>query len=106
MFLSRSSGVANPVLAQFFFALFSLSSHNRFAATLVDEIYLHHRLNLATMIGAARPAFTQKQCFDASTQIVGLLEGLSIFAGVNMKHSLDRTSIVQLAQTAVAKLLE
>jgi AcrR family transcriptional regulator len=90
---------------QFFLGLFSLSCNSKFAATLMDEVFIHHRRNLASFIGAARPAFSEEESFAAATQIVAMLEGLSIFTDVALKHAFDRVELTQLVRSAVAKLL-
>ena len=88
-----------------FFSLWALSCHNKFAAALVDESYLHHRRNLAGFIGAARPGFSQDQCFHAATAIAAMLEGLMIFTGSGMRHALDPTRLTAVVRAAVTRLL-
>ena len=95
----------NQESRQFFFALYSLSCHNRFVATLVDEVFFHHRNNIAALVGAARPAFSELQCFDTATQIVGLLEGLPILAGSDVHHGLDCATMARLIRAGVGQLL-
>ncbi len=100
-----ASDLCNQETRQFFFALWALSCHNSFAAALVDEMYQHHRRNLASFIGAARPAFSERQCLDAATEIAAMMEGLMIFTGAETKHALGRTTVARMVRSAVLKLL-
>lgn len=100
-----TADLLQPETRQFFFALWSLSCHNKSAAALVDEIYIYHRRSLASFIGAARPAFSEQQCFETATQLAALLEGLMIFTGPDMKHALNRATLTRTVRAAVAKLL-
>jgi len=101
-----ASDLCDQETRQFFFALWALGCHNKFAAALVDEMYWHHCRNLASFIGAARPGFTEQECFDAATKIAAMIEGLMIFTGARTKHALSRTSVTRMVRTAVVKLLE
>jgi AcrR family transcriptional regulator len=90
---------------QFFFALWSLSCHNKFAATLQEEMYAQHVRNMATFIGAAKPEFSERQCVEAAMQIVALIEGLMLFTAPGTRHLSSRASLVRLLTRTVKKLL-
>lgn len=97
--------LCNQETRGFFFSLWALGCHSRFAAALIDESYLHHRHNLASFIAAARPAFSRDQCFHAATAVAAMLEGLMIFTGSGMKHALDQTALTSIVRAAVVRLL-
>jgi AcrR family transcriptional regulator len=90
---------------QFFFALWSLSCHNKFAATLQEEMYTHHLRNMAAFVGAARPGFSERQCMDTAVQIVALIEGLMLFTAPGARHWGSRASLVRSLKRTVTKLL-
>jgi AcrR family transcriptional regulator len=90
---------------QFFFALWALGCHNKFAAALVDAMYVHHRRNLAAFIGAARPALAEERCFEAAMQIAALIEGLMLFTGPGTKHFPSRAALVRMVKASVQTLL-
>jgi AcrR family transcriptional regulator len=90
---------------QFFFALWALSCHNKFAATLQDEMYGHHSRNMAAFIGAARPDFGERQCLEAAVQIAALTDGLMLFTAPGAKHFPSRAALVRTVKRAVKKLL-
>jgi AcrR family transcriptional regulator len=90
---------------QFFFALWSLSCHNKFAATLQEEMYAHHIRNMATFVGAAKPQFSERQCVDAAVQIVALIEGLMLFTAPGSRQLGSRASLVRSLKRTVTKLL-
>lgn len=90
---------------QFFFALWALSCHSKFAATLQEEMYAHHIRNMATFVGAAKPDFSERQCVDAAMQIVALVEGLMLFTAPGARHFGSRTALVRLLKRTVRKLV-
>jgi AcrR family transcriptional regulator len=90
---------------QFFFALWSLSCHNKFAATLQEEMYAHHIRNMAAFAGAARPKFSERQCIDTAVQIVALTEGLMLFTAPGARQWGSRASLVRLLKRTVTQLL-
>lgn len=90
---------------QFFFALWSLSCHNSFAAALQEEIYAHHTRNLAAFVGGACPDFSERECGEAAVQIAALTEGLMLFTAPGAKHFSSRASLVRSYKRAVKKLL-
>jgi AcrR family transcriptional regulator len=90
---------------QFFFALWSLSCHNNFAATLQEEMYAHHIRNMATFVGAAKPRFSERQCVDTAVQIVALIEGLMLFTAPGSRQLGSRASLVRSLKRTVTKLL-
>lgn len=90
---------------QFFFALWALSCHNKFAAALQEEMYAHHSRNIAAFVGAARPAFGERECLEAAMQIVVLIEGFMLFTAPNTKHFASRAALVRMIKHAVTKLI-
>ena len=90
---------------QFFFSLWALSCHNKFAAALQDEMYAHHSRNMAAFVGAARPDFSERQCVEAAMQIVVLIDGLMLFTAPNTKHFSSRAAVARLIKRAVKKLI-
>jgi AcrR family transcriptional regulator len=90
---------------QFFFALWALSGHNPFAAALQEQMYAHHTRNLAAFVGAARPAYSERECFDAAVQITALTEGLMLFTAPGAKHFASRAGVIRAVRGAVKKLL-
>jgi AcrR family transcriptional regulator len=70
-----------PETRRFFFNFYALSCHDGFTATLLNQTYLHHRRRLAGYIGAARPALSERACFDLALQLSALIDGLMIFTG-------------------------
>jgi AcrR family transcriptional regulator len=90
---------------QFFFALWSLGGHNKFAAAFVEEMYTHHRRNLAAFIGAARPGLSEERCFEAALQIAALIDGLMLFTAPGTKHFTSRAALGRTVKAAVKKLL-
>lgn len=90
---------------QFFFALWALGSHSKAAAGLIEEMYAHHRRNLAAFIGAARPRLTEEQCFEAALQIAALIDGLMLFTSPGHKHFSSRAALRRMVKASVRKLL-
>lgn len=90
---------------QFFFALWALSCHNKFAATLQEEMYAHHTRNMATFVGAAKPNFSERQCAETAIQIVALIEGLMLFTAPGARPLGSRASVVRLLKRTVTRLL-
>jgi AcrR family transcriptional regulator len=90
---------------QFFFALWALGCRNKFAAELIEEMYSHHRRNLAGLIGAARPAFTEDHCFETAMQVAGLIEGLMVFTAPGTRHFASRAALGESVKASVMKLL-
>jgi len=90
---------------QFFFALWALSCHNKFAATLQEEMYAHHSRNIATFVGAARPDFSEKSCLETAMQIVVLIDGLMLFTAPGAKHFPSRAALSRMIKRAVRKLI-
>ncbi len=90
---------------QFFFALWALGCHNKFAATLHEEIYAHYWRSMATFVGAARPNFSERECLEAAMQIVVLIEGLMLFTAPGAKHFASRAALARTIKRAVRKLI-
>jgi hypothetical protein len=97
--------ITRPETRQFFFALWALGCHSRFAANLIDEMYSHHRRNLAALIGAARPGLSEEKCFEAAMQVAALIDGLMIFTGPGSKHYASRAALGKMVKASVKKLL-
>jgi AcrR family transcriptional regulator len=90
---------------QFFFALWALSCHNEFAATLQEEMYAHHARNLASFIGAARSNYSERQCLEAAMQIAALIDGLMLFTAPGTRHFPSKATLVRTIKGAVRRLL-
>jgi AcrR family transcriptional regulator len=90
---------------QFFFALWALGCRSKFAATLIDEMYSHHRRNLAALIGAARPTLAEEKCFEIAAQVAALIDGMMIFTGPGTKHFPSRAALGKMVKASVKKLL-
>ncbi len=90
---------------QFFFALWALGCHNKPVAALIEEMYSHHRRNLAALIGAARPAFAEERCFEIAMQVAALIDGLMIFTAPGSRHFASRAALGKSVKASVKKLL-
>jgi len=90
---------------QFFFALWALSCHNKSAATLQDEMYVHHYKNMAAFVGAARPRFSERQCLETAMQIVALIEGSMLLTAPRAKHFSSGAAVSRMIKRAVVKLM-
>jgi AcrR family transcriptional regulator len=90
---------------QFFFALWALGCRNKSVAALIEEMYSHHRRNLAALIGAARPAFTEEKCFETAMQVAALIDGLMIFTAPGTRHFTSRAALGKSVKASVKKLL-
>jgi len=97
--------ITRPETRQFFFALWALGCHNKLAANLIDEMYSHHRRNLAALIGAARPGLSEEKCFELAMQVAALIDGLMIFTGPGTKHYGSRAALGKTVKAAVKRLL-
>ena len=90
---------------QFFFSLWALSCHNKFAASLQEDMYAQHARNLASFVGAARPDYSERECLDAAMQIAALIDGLMLFTAPGTKHFASRGALVRTVKKAVTKLI-
>jgi AcrR family transcriptional regulator len=90
---------------QFFFALWALGCRDESVAALIEEMYSHHRRNLAALIGAARPAFTEEKCFEMAMQVAALIDGLMIFTAPGTRHFPSRAALGKSVKASVKKLL-
>jgi AcrR family transcriptional regulator len=90
---------------QFFFALWALSSHNRTAATLVDQMYFHYRQNLAIFIAAARPQFSKTRCLNLALHIGALIEGTMLFTAPRGNHFKTTSSLQRQVRAFVMRAL-
>ena len=90
---------------QFFFSLWALSCHNKFSATLQEEMYAQHSRNVAAFVGAARPDFSERQCLEAAIQIIALTDGYMLFTAPGSKHFSSRAAFVRVAKKTVRKIL-
>jgi AcrR family transcriptional regulator len=97
--------ITRPPTRQFFFALWALGCHSKFAATLIEEMYFHHRRQLAALIGAARPGFTEEQCFELAVQVAALIEGLMVFTAPGTRQFGSRAALGESVKASVKKLL-
>ncbi|HWG72247.1 MAG TPA: TetR family transcriptional regulator C-terminal domain-containing protein [Steroidobacteraceae bacterium] len=97
--------ILNQETRQFFFALWALSCHSKFAATLQDEMYVHHYKNMAAFVGAAQPRFSERQCLETAMQIVSLIEGMMLLTAPRAKHFSSRAAVSRMIKRAVVKLM-
>ena len=97
--------IANQETRQFFFALWALSSHNKFAAALQDEMYAYQIGNVAVFVGAARPAFSERQCVEAALQITALNDGLMVYTAPANKHFSSQAALTRLFRRTVMQML-
>ncbi len=97
--------ITRPETRQFFFGLWALGCRSKFAAARIEEMYSHHRRQLAALIGAARPAFSEEQCFEIAMQVAALIDGLMIFTAPGTRHFPSRASLGKSVKESVRKLL-
>jgi AcrR family transcriptional regulator len=90
---------------QFFFALWALGCRNKSAAVLIEAMYSHHRRNLAALIGAARPRFSEDKCFEIAMQVAALVDGLMIFTAPGTRHFASRAALGKSVKASVKKLV-
>jgi AcrR family transcriptional regulator len=90
---------------QFFFALWALGCRNKFAAARIEEMYSHHRRQLAALIGAARPRFSEERCFEIAMQVAALIDGLMIFTAPGTRHFASRAALGKSVKDSVRKLV-
>ncbi len=94
-----------PQTRHFFFALWALGIDQPRVRALINEMYAHHRRNLATFVSAARPQLSEERCFQAALAIAALIEGLMLFTAPAAPHRITRASLRALVRTAVLRLL-
>jgi len=97
--------ITRPQTRQFFFGLWALGCRNKFAAAFIEEMYSHHRRQLAALIGAARPAFSEEKCFEIAVQVAALIDGLMIFTAPGTRHFTSRAALGKSVKASVKKLL-
>lgn len=90
---------------KFFFNLYALSCHNRFAADLLNDTYAHHRRRLAAFIGAARPQLSEQECFDLALQLSALTEGLMLYTAPEARSMTPRQRIADTTRETVLRML-
>jgi AcrR family transcriptional regulator len=89
----------------FFFALWALSSHNKFAAALQEEMYAYQTGNLAVFVGAARPDFSERECLEAAIQITAYNDGLMLFTAPGSKHFASPAALTKIFRRNVMHML-
>jgi AcrR family transcriptional regulator len=94
-----------PDSRKFFFNLFALSCHNRFAADLFNDTYAHHRRRLAAYIGAARPQLSEQECFDLALQLSALTEGLMIYTAPGANSATTPQRLAETTRVSVLRML-
>ena len=97
--------ITRPETRQFFFGLWALGCRSKFAAARIEEMYSHHRRQLAALIGAARPGFSEDQCFEIAMQVAALIDGLMIFTAPGTRHFASRAALGKSVKDSVRKLL-
>ncbi len=97
--------ISNQETRQFFFALWALSSHNKFAAALQEEMYAYHTGNLAVFVGAARPDYSERQCLEAALQITALNDGLMVHTAPGNKHFSSQGALSRMFRRTVMQML-
>ena len=97
--------IVRPETRQFFFALWALGSHSKPAAALIEEMYSHHRRNLAAFIGAARPGLSEERCLEIALQVAALIDGLMLFTAPGTRHFGSRAALGRMVRASVQKLL-
>lgn len=91
---------------KFFFNFYALSCHNSFAASLLIDTFSHHRRRIAAYIGAARPNFSEEECFNVALQISALIEGLMIYTAPGSKSVTKREHLTQLVKQTLLRLID
>ena len=94
-----------PDTRKFFFGLWALSCHSRFAARLLNEMYDYHRHNIAAFIGAARPELSEQQCLSVATQVAALIEGSMLFTAPGANRTMSRSAFNQEVTTGILRLV-
>jgi len=89
----------------FFVGLWALGVHDARARELINQMYAHHRRNIAMFIGGARPGFSDAQCYETALLIGALIEGLILFTAPRSPHRLSRVSLRRSVREAVARLI-
>ena len=89
----------------FFFGLWALSSHNKFAAELLHEMYVHHIKRMSGFIAEANPALSALQRHEISIQIVAMLEGLLLFSRKPGKNLVARAQMDRMTRTTVMGMI-
>ena len=90
---------------KFFFGLWALSSHNKFAAELLHEMYAHHIKRMSGFIAEANPALSALQRHEIAIQIVAMLEGLLLFSRKPGKTLVNRAQMDRMTRTTVMSLI-
>lgn len=101
-----ATDLRNQETRSFFYSLWALGSHNATAAALVDAMYRHHCNNLASFVGAARPALSEDQCLRAALQISAVLDGMMVFTAPGSAYIASRDALLAILQDTVRKLLD
>lgn len=90
---------------KFFFGLWALSSHNKFAAELLHEMYSHHIKRMSGFIAEANPSLSETQRREISIQIIAMLEGLLLFSRKPGKTPVSRAQMDQMTRTTVMNMV-
>jgi AcrR family transcriptional regulator len=99
------SDIWRPETRSFFFGLWALSCHNRFAERIMNEMYAYHWGNVATFVGAARPNLSEEQCKAVSMQIAAYIDGLMLFTGRGAKRGVSRREFHDMVVETVLRLI-
>ena len=90
---------------KFFFGLWALSSHNKFAAELLHEMYAHHAKRMSGFIAEANPALSDLQRHEISIQIIAMLEGLLLFSHKPGKTLVNRAQMDRMTRITVMSMI-
>jgi AcrR family transcriptional regulator len=99
------SDIWRPETRSFFFGLWALSCHNRFAERIMNEMYAYHCGNVAAFVGAARPNLSEKECKAVSMQIAAYIDGLMLFTGRGAKRGVSRQEFHDMVVASVLRLI-
>jgi AcrR family transcriptional regulator len=99
------SDIWRPETRSFFFGLWALSCHNRFAERMMNEMYAYHCGNVAAFVGAARPDLSEKECKAVAMQIAAYIDGLMLFTGRGAKRGVSRQEFHDMVVASVLRLI-
>ena len=94
-----------PETRQFFFGLWALGCHNKFARQLIGEMYEYHRHNLAAFIAAVRADLPEQQCLDIAMQVAAMIDGSMIFTGARGRRAPSMNEYSEQLAQGVMRLI-
>ncbi len=90
---------------KFFFGFWALSSHNKFAAALLQEMYAYHVDRMSGFIAEANPMLAAERCHEISIQLVALLEGLLLFSPKPGKNLVSRAQMDRITRSTALAMI-